>query len=419
MIRVAILNVKYSPNLGDGIIAECLESELSKTGHGLTVRSVDLAGREDFGTGLDAGRDFVLRIVDMLPQILRPIVLRLALTAIARFWYRPAWRRKLAGSDWVLIGGGQLIADTDLNFPIKLNAALGEVACLRKPVAVFGVGVAHGLSRSARRLFTTALHDNRVVHVAVRDIASRKNWDSQLACENIPKAFLCRDPGLLAGEVYPGKSSSRSGERPHVGIGIVNPRTLSRHAADSVLIENAKLRDAWVELVRELLACGFEVSLFTNGPGDDEEFLDKVIGEIDDPRVHRSARPLIPGELAARIRSFDAIIAHRLHASILAYAYRIPHVACAWDPKVEAFFRSVGRGDFVVELGETGAEDICRLLAEAIEQGIDPAFHDQVVAETRAAVRKCAEKMGVSMGLLEYSADPKVQEFDQDATCPG
>jgi len=29
--RIALLNVKYSPNLGDGLLSECLEAELART----------------------------------------------------------------------------------------------------------------------------------------------------------------------------------------------------------------------------------------------------------------------------------------------------------------------------------------------------------------------------------------------------
>lgn len=418
MTRIAILNVKYSPNLGDGVIAECLEHELSQIDNAWEVQSVDLAGREHFGHGLDAGRNMVLKVLDALPPLVRRIGISLALNALVTFRYRPAWRRKLAGSDCVIVGGGQLIADTDLNFPIKLDGALTEVARLNRPIAVFGVGVSRGMSQPAKRLFERSLRRSRIVHVAVRDNASRENWNAQLATAHVPGASLCRDPGLLAGEVYPQEFPDEARVRPLVGIGIVNSRTLQRHAVDGASVGGERLCDAWVQLARELLARGFDVSLFTNGPHDDEEILDLVLSAIDDPRVQRAARPHRPAELAAMIRSFDAVISHRLHANILAYAFRIPHVGCAWDPKVDAFFRSVGRDGFVAELGRAEPAEICTLLEKALAQGIDPETHAKVVAETKLAVGACAGAMAASLGRLSQAAAIRGLEFGRDATCP-
>jgi hypothetical protein len=50
--RIALLNVKYSPNLGDGLLSECLEAELAHTfqaiAPGTQVFSIDLAGRRAY-----------------------------------------------------------------------------------------------------------------------------------------------------------------------------------------------------------------------------------------------------------------------------------------------------------------------------------------------------------------------------------
>ena len=44
-MKIALLNVKFSPNLGDGLLSECLERELAEALPGATVVSIDLAGR--------------------------------------------------------------------------------------------------------------------------------------------------------------------------------------------------------------------------------------------------------------------------------------------------------------------------------------------------------------------------------------
>ena len=58
---VGTLNVKYSPNLGDGLLAECLEAELRSARPGVETRSIDLAGRTAYGEGLKHRRAILAR----------------------------------------------------------------------------------------------------------------------------------------------------------------------------------------------------------------------------------------------------------------------------------------------------------------------------------------------------------------------
>ena len=44
-MKIALLNVKFSPNLGDGLLSECLERELAHALPGVEVVAIDLAGR--------------------------------------------------------------------------------------------------------------------------------------------------------------------------------------------------------------------------------------------------------------------------------------------------------------------------------------------------------------------------------------
>ena len=47
---IVLFNLKYSPNLGDGVIALCLENELRRHFVSWDVRSIDLAGRSEWTT---------------------------------------------------------------------------------------------------------------------------------------------------------------------------------------------------------------------------------------------------------------------------------------------------------------------------------------------------------------------------------
>ncbi|MEL6386946.1 MAG: polysaccharide pyruvyl transferase family protein, partial [Pseudomonadota bacterium] len=70
-MKLCIFNVKYSPNLGDGVIADCLEAALRRHLPGADIQSCDLAGRTAFGEGLNRSRALAMRTLDMTPGPLR------------------------------------------------------------------------------------------------------------------------------------------------------------------------------------------------------------------------------------------------------------------------------------------------------------------------------------------------------------
>ncbi len=408
MRQVALINVKYSPNLGDGIIAECLESELRSKFPDWRVFSVDLAGRTSFGSGLDAGRGKVLRMLEWLPKTPRRWTAAAALKMLIALKYRKVWQAELSSIDAAIIGGGQLFADADLNFPLKISAVLDEVSANFAALAVFGVGVAPSFSEQGKQLIREALEDTPPAYVALRDEASRANWIEHFGAVVLQEPTLCRDPGLLASEVYPAASRDQEANGREIGIGIANPSVVQLHTSTSE--DRTKGADQfWTDLCMDLLERGHHVTLFSNGPFDDEQYLDRIYSRIDHPNFHRAARARTPEELAKTIRRFDAIAAHRLHANIIAYSYRIPHVGLAWDPKLQSFFDSVGRSQFVADRLKVPHKSIADLIEKSISDGIDSEQHAQTLSETRDAIALLGNHLARVMDAEQTSAPSKVE----------
>lgn len=391
--RIAIFNVKYSPNLGDGIIAECLEFALKSQLPGASVFSLDLAGRKNWASeGEGRSRALKLALLDRMPRWLRD----LSITAmIGQKLYRhllPQWRSALKNADFVVFGGGQLIQDGNLNFPLKLAAAARECRARSLPTAVFGVGAAKITSRFGRKLISSLVSSPGSFHIAARDKQSAANL-SALGCTPV----LCRDPGLLASKLWP--ASPRSPRvRPLVGVCITHPAVLSHHADKHSGKKEPNALELYRTMISQLVSNGYDVLCFTNGAFEDELFVPSVVkglggGKGAGGSVRVAARSRNPRELAQLIGSLDTVIAHRLHATIVAYSYGVPAIGFQWDSKLDAFFESVRFDDHVMAFNADTVKTIASRVHSAIKRGVSPIFRDQVLSETSAGIKALTDAM--------------------------
>lgn len=395
-MKIVLFNVKYSPNLGDGVIAECLEAAL-RAETGALVVSLDLAGRTAYATARDPARGAAIRLLRRLSPPLRRQLVR---ARLARALDRSAtlWTHALRDADLAVIGGGNLFQDADLNFPLKIAAALGAARAAGVPVAVHAAGVSPGWSGEAAALFGR-IRGNDLRHVALRDEASARAWRERLGDAG-PAPLVCRDPGLLASDILrPRKAgASRVGR---IGLGIADPDLLRYHATGAVAGLGRGGRGGvgvfYRDLALHLVRRGERVTLFNNGAAEDAAYQETL---RQDPALAASFAsgdlavalpPRDPSDLATDISGFRAVVAHRLHAGIVAYALGVPHVGLAWDAKVESFFGSVGRTRFLVPGGGDAPDDVAALVLEACREGIDPVRRRRVVEEARADIAGLAE----------------------------
>ena len=397
--KLVIFNVKYSPNLGDGVIAECLEHALRGNIPGAHIVTLDLAGRTGWSVPAAAApRLRRLALLRRMPGWMRDVAVGAALAFLLRFVLRRTWRRELADADLAIFGGGQLIQDSDLNFPLKLAGAADECRRLALPIAIYAVGAAPSRSPRGRRLLQRLLQAPRLMHVAARDPQSAEELH-KLGSDAV---VLCRDPGLLAARLWPVRTRPARA-RPLVGLGITHAALLRHHAHHDVIDGDIALADLYVELVGDLVSAGYDVVCFSNGAAEDEALLAVLRGRfaqssLPGSHVRTAPRSGTPRGLAALIAGFDAVIAHRLHACVLAYSYRIPHLGLTWDRKLQAFFATVHRAKYAVPLHATTRTTIVRLLQEACREGIDATVHARVLSETAQAIRHLSDALVGALG---------------------
>ena len=382
-IRIAIFNVKYSPNLGDGLLSECLEAELRAQNESVSAYSIDLAGRTDYGPP-SRHRRTALALLHRLPGSLRRLIARSVLRRAVQSQLLPSFRDATEGADAFVVGGGNLFADADLNFPMKISAAMQVVGERGKPVCVFGVGVGADWSNEGAQLFRTALTRVSLVSAAVRDQRSRQLWQHQLG-DRVAIPDLCRDPGLLAARIYPAEPAPSA---KRVGLCLTDRVALRYHGA---LSADRRLDDWLCEFSARMSHEGFMVDLFTNGSPEDRAYLDQLAPRIADACVGpvRVVPPFDrPEGLARFISGCTLVVGHRMHACIAAYSFGVPQIGLCWDPKLESFFASVDRSAYFVDPAATRALDAAAIAVRALEEGIDSDLHRKVVDEAAADVRR-------------------------------
>ncbi|MCA0921710.1 polysaccharide pyruvyl transferase family protein [Pseudooceanicola nanhaiensis] len=378
-MKVVQFGLHYSPNLGDGIIAECLAHGIATRAPGAEVVTIDISGRQGFDEVVVKNRQLVMKVLGLMPLALRQrVVLAKLGPMVARF--AEGWQQELEGADLAVVGGGQILSDADLNFCIKLSAAARAIRAGDVPAAIFAAGVSKNWTAKGRALFLDLLAtDLRMV--GLRDAPSIEAWRSQTG-NPAPQAVLTRDPGLLAAACY-GAPAQRPGG---IGICCTDPALLAYHADAEVAGGGSLHKD----LVLALIAAGHRVTLFSNGAEEDAAFQQRLGQEMADlvssGALTMAAVPTRPGGLAHLVAGFDAVVAHRLHACIIAHSYGLPVVGLGWDRKVESFFASVGQEAAFVGAAEAGGASVAEVLEAAMARGIDPDRHARVQAEAWEAI---------------------------------
>lgn len=386
-MKIALLNVKFSPNLGDGLLSECLEGALESSGHQMTVRSIDLAGRTAFSSG-SAFRAPLLSVIQRLPVMIRSPLTYLMLSTLVRYRLQRVYAKQLSDVDAVVLGGGNLIADSDLNFPLKIAGALRESNRRSLPVAVFGVGVSDGWSRIGRAVFRHAFATARLINVAVRDRRSQDVWNRLLARDKIPAAGMARDPGLLAAARYGVAAPARNGP---IGLCLTHPILLRYHATDDQV--HGDIGSWFGQFALALVAAGHRVVLFTNGSPEDRRLRDaigpKLVAESDGA-VTCAPDFATPGELVHFIAACSVVVAHRMHACIAAHAVGVRTIGLSWDPKLDSFFALAGLEDFMVTPNRMSIAAIVTLVERALCEPPDEAQRMALIAQSRADVDRLA-----------------------------
>lgn len=340
-VKVSIYNVKFSENLGDGVISECFEYILKSLN--IKYDLLDLSRKTEFpnNTAKTESPSLKSMIVhffrsspfsDITIPILNIIFSSLLVLDV----------RKKAHSNFVFIGGGQLISGAELFFPSRLIYPFIYAKLIwSSKIAFYSVGVSGKWHFLSRFLFREMLKRS---YIYVRDTNSAKKINNHFNLDS----SVVPDLGLIASLAYPKPNSKKHG----VGFCISSQGALEIHSAragDEYGI------DFYLSKISILLINGYKVRLFTNGLYEDHRFMKTIYNACVDTLPNTSLltiekRFTSPIELVEFISSCECIFAHRMHACIVAISFGIPAFGFGWDDKLESFYSSAKLDQFFISI---------------------------------------------------------------------
>ena len=381
-MKVAVLNAHFSANLGDGLLSDCLMHGL---GDQISSYPIDLAGRETTSTLGGAQRGNILATLDLMPSFLRRLTIGFMLSYFKKKKWHPHFETMLTDADAVILGGGNLITDKDLNFPTKIQAALDVVQSRNLPCYIYGVGVGRHFSKKGEKIFNDAFSRINLKSVTVRDIRSKKNWDRYFSDSSGCLAKVVWDPGMISKLTWPIPIQTKLAP---IRVGIISPKELGYHEGGMALPDLTKW---YTEFISELLKINPNIRLFSNGSPEDTRYLvDEILPSIGDLGYDL---PNSPEELSKLIANSSLVAAFRLHALIPAISYNNRILALAWDEKVKSFADRVEASNACVNIGDvkpTEAVDIA--LGNQPAKNSNDFYVDQAMSELNQLAKSILEE---------------------------
>jgi polysaccharide pyruvyl transferase WcaK-like protein len=362
MKPIAVCGEIYSANLGDQAIHACLLHLLERFQPGIETVSLDLSGRQGGPAAATGGPGLRQRIAawqsrPVLSAAYGLINLTYLSYRLKRLQAGP-WGRSLASAHALVIGGGQLLMDDGLNFPLKVAGAARLARRLGIPYHISACGVGRSWSPLGTRLFAGALRPS--ASITLRDHLSASRLAKMLPDLQPQVTF---DPAIWAAEVYPLQPAAPAAA---IGLGVIDMDSYNARTEDKY--DPGAWLESWVDLLAALHKGQGGVLLFTTGSPGDEQFAARLHAEAGRrglSMVTLAPRPHQVPDLMRTLQSCQVVVATRLHAAILANACSVDTIGIAWDEKVRAYYGETARPDQCFPLTQPGITEMA-LAAHAI-----------------------------------------------------
>ena len=316
----------------------------------------------------------------------------------------------MAECDRAIIGGGQLLQDDRLVFPLAIHSVVTEAQKQLVPIDFFSVGVGERWSKLGAYLVRRSLLADNVGAVMCRDELSAARL-RELCPDASAKIDVTYDAALGLDNLSRDSASAKT-----IGLCVMHPNAIRIAGVKQVSAEPDAMIEFWTQVAWQLIQRGHEVRIFTNGAPVDQQFAATVRQAIQslDPGTTRAIlmpRPDTPDELVELISRFGVVVAHRLHANVISTLLSVPNVALEWDAKVEAFMSYTSQQDRFVRSGSTPAQ-VVDLIQRAIDgAGLDEAIRQKFLRTLQDDLAKVLQLNSSPKADLTHDTDARKVQY--------
>lgn len=273
----------------------------------------------------------------------------------------------VSASDLIIFAGGGIIKYRQEQFYEHMVSIIHCAQENNIPVYLNCVGV-EGYDEEDERCqsLKKALNSDCVKAVTVRDDYELfRHCYIQRKGVEVSEAV---DPAIYSPNVY---GLKRCKDSHTIGLGIARWRIFEDYGIPEV--DRQYQLDMWKGVIQQLEERGYQWKLFVNGLRSDYDFALEVLAYAGyGQQEHLVQRPVYSRELVEAIAGFEAVIACRMHANIIAYALGIPSIGLVWNEKMTFWGRRIGHEDRFLTQESFVPELIVGRMEQSIRQGVHP-----------------------------------------------
>ena len=333
---VLIVGEKFSDNLGDGVIFDCVKYLIIQQFPGTLILEADLSGKTKRKVNeirILRKRmfpyDIYLNFKKYLYKFATIKRMRIIVNKQLRIYIKKACIQKV---DFAVFAGGQIFRE---HFTIVLREYIKQLNKHSIPIIFNACGYSQYDKRSLRNILIRILSIRNIMSISLReDISIFKKEILLKVPYKRPDLYFTYDPALWASDTYALRSCKNSEQ---IGIGVI--------AANDPILYIA-IQKCIKEIIENLIANKMQFELFCNGSCEDYEFALNIAADFVGTNVKVALRPLEPIRLIEIISRYKAVLACRLHSHIISSSLGIPSVALSWDGKIENYFRNIERSAY-------------------------------------------------------------------------
>lgn len=353
-MNLLLIGERYSPNLGDGVIFDSVESICKEIyGSNTNIICLDISGGSSYKT---EGKNISLKEkIKVKFSYLRKKISEIKRVSSVM---RNMQQINLNEIDGAIFVGGQLFSEYFSKPIYYISKTLKKYDI---PIVFNSCGLGKNEKKKYVRYLNKAFNYPNVLAISIRDNYNDFIKKYKLDYKNVQ---IVMDPVVEC-------SNFIKMEKPNnfvFGIGIMDPKL---YVKNGIYYPDQYYFDLFESIIKRLDENNIKWEFFCNGRINDYDYAEKICTYLNVSKNKIAKRPTTPIELIKLINRYSGLLSFRLHSHIIAYSYKIPSIGFCWDNKLSHFGSSTNRDKYFLSLDENIIEEFNKLFDDFIKNKIE------------------------------------------------